>query len=201
MVFGRRTLSLWCDVESAAAAAGAREKYPKGELLQGLPRRCSRRRNSLDAIDIATPDHMHAVIRATAIKMGKHVYCQKPLTMMFLKPERSGSWPKSMGWRRKLGNQGSASERFAARGRSRGTRFDRQSATGLCVDESPDLAAGMDRPPGSDPVPEGLDWDLWLAPPRNGLTKQATLAVAAVAVAFMPVRLARLAGFWHRRAR
>ena len=34
----------------------------------------------LDAIDIAVPDHMHAVIAATAIKMGKNVYCQKPLT-------------------------------------------------------------------------------------------------------------------------
>src|SRR5437899_3264941 len=67
-----------CDV-SENAAAKTREKYPDAKFYKDY-REMLEKEKSLDAVDIATPDHMHAVIAATAIKMGKHVYCQQPLT-------------------------------------------------------------------------------------------------------------------------
>ena len=67
-----------CDV-SDSATARAKESFPNAKIYRDY-REMLEKEKSLDAVDIATPDHMHAVIAANAIKLGKHVYCQKPLT-------------------------------------------------------------------------------------------------------------------------
>jgi predicted dehydrogenase len=65
---------------------------------------------SLDAVDVATPDHMHAVIAATAIKMGKHVYCQKPLTHDVFEARTLRDLAREHNVATQMGNQGSASD-------------------------------------------------------------------------------------------
>jgi hypothetical protein len=160
----------------------------------------------LDAVDIAVPDHMHAVIAATAIKMGKHVYCQKPLTHDVFEARLARFGPRAQ-----CGHaNGQPGQRFgflAPRGRSDARRHYWPCASSLCLDQPSHLAARMDRPPGSDPVPAGLDWDLWLgtAPERPfkrpGLARTAGVDHASVADQRLSAfRLARLAGFRHRRA-
>ena len=80
-----------CDV-SQTALDRQRQNHPDAKVYKDF-RQMLEKEKSLDAIDIATPDHMHAAIAAMAIKMGKHVYCQKPLTMMSMKRECCVTWP------------------------------------------------------------------------------------------------------------
>ena len=67
-----------CDVDERAAS-GARQKYPQAKFYKDY-REMLEKEKSLDAIDVATPDHMHALVAMEAMRRGKHVYCQKPLT-------------------------------------------------------------------------------------------------------------------------
>jgi len=70
-------ISALCDVDSAYTA-GVREKYPKAPFYSDY-RELFEKEKSLDGVMIATPDHTHALIAAAAIKAGKHVFVQKPL--------------------------------------------------------------------------------------------------------------------------
>jgi predicted dehydrogenase len=117
---------------------------------------------SIDAVDIATPDHMHATIAATAIKMGKHVYCQKPLTHDVFEARTLRALAREYGVATQMGNQGSASD-----GLRRAVEVVHAGLIGpvrqaYVWTNRPLWRQGMERPEGSDPVPAGLDWDLWL---------------------------------------
>src|SRR5438445_8423380 len=96
-----------CDVDERAAS-GARQKYPQAKFYKDY-REMLEKEKSLDAIDVATPDHMHAIIAATAIKMGKHVYCQKPLTHDVYEARTLRELAKKYKVATQMGNQGSAS--------------------------------------------------------------------------------------------
>jgi predicted dehydrogenase len=122
----------------------------------------------IDAVDVAVPDHMHAVIAATAIKMGKHVYCQKPLTHDVYEARLLRDLAREHNVATQMGNQGSASD-----GLRRSVEVMHAGIIGpvkmaYVWTNRPIWPQGRDRPPGSDPVPEGLNWDLWLgtAPER-----------------------------------
>src|SRR5205814_2130274 len=67
-----------CDVDEQMAA-DARKLYPQAGFYLDWREMLDREQYHLDAVLISTPDHLHAVIASHAIKMGKHVYCQKPL--------------------------------------------------------------------------------------------------------------------------
>jgi predicted dehydrogenase len=67
-----------CDVDQKQATP-TYKKYPKAKVYNDY-RIMLEKQKDIDAVIVATPDHNHAVITMLAIKMGKHVYCQKPLT-------------------------------------------------------------------------------------------------------------------------
>jgi predicted dehydrogenase len=149
-----------CDV-SESAAAPARQKHPNAKFYKDY-RKMLEEEKSLDAVDIATPDHMHAVIAATAIKLGKHVYCQKPLTHDVFEARTLRDLAKKYKVATQMGNQGSASD-----GLRRAVEVVQAGLIGKVHDacvwtNRPIWPQGLDRPEGSDTVPEGLDWDLWL---------------------------------------
>jgi predicted dehydrogenase len=123
---------------------------------------------SLDAVDIAVPDHMHAVIAATAIKMGKHVYCQKPLTHDVFEARALRTLAREHNVATQMGNQGSASDTLRRAVEVMHAGIIGPVHKAYVWTNRPIWPQGMDRPPGSDPVPENLDWDLWLgtAPDR-----------------------------------
>src|SRR5689334_13349434 len=155
-----------CDVSEASAAA-SRQKFPNARFYKDF-RVMLEKEKSIDAVDIATADHMHAVIAAMAIKMGKHVYCQKPLTHDVYEARMLRKLAKEHGVATQMGNQGSASD-----GLRRAVEVVHAGIIGpvkhaYVWTNRPIWPQGLDRPPGSDPVPEGLDWNLWLgtAPER-----------------------------------
>mgnify|MGYP001268264451 CR=1 FL=1 len=68
-----------CDVDSAALEK-AKELFPKAEAYKDYRRMLSSNSNKIDAVIVSTPDHTHAPASIMAMKMDKHVYCQKPLS-------------------------------------------------------------------------------------------------------------------------
>ena len=122
----------------------------------------------IDAVDIAVPDHSHAVIAAAAMKLGKHVYCQKPLTHDVAEARLLRDLARQYKVATQMGNQGSASD-----GLRRGVEIIQAGLIGpvrhaYVWTNRPIWPQGQDRPAGTDPVPANLDWDLWLgtAPER-----------------------------------
>ena len=67
-----------CDVDSQRAGATF-AKFPKARQFQDFRRMLDELGKEIDAVVVATPDHLHSVVAMQAIKMGKHVYCEKPL--------------------------------------------------------------------------------------------------------------------------
>jgi predicted dehydrogenase len=67
-----------CDVDPVNAVK-SRDQFPKAEFFTDYRVMFDKLSNAIDAVVISTPDHVHAHATLTAIKLGKHVYCEKPL--------------------------------------------------------------------------------------------------------------------------
>jgi predicted dehydrogenase len=118
---------------------------------------------------VSTPDHMHAPIALPAMALGKHVYCQKPLTHTVNEARQMRAAAAKARIVSQMGNQihSHAFYRTAVKlvhsgviGKVREVHSWQSGRLGwMLVD---------DRPAGSDPVPATLDWDAWLgvAPER-----------------------------------
>jgi hypothetical protein len=68
-----------CDVDQRHLKAKG-QKYPQAKLYSDFRKMLEEMENSIDAVTVSIPDHCHGVASAMAMGMGKHVYCQKPLT-------------------------------------------------------------------------------------------------------------------------
>jgi hypothetical protein len=151
-----------CDVDERTAAS-RRAKYPNAKFYKDF-RQMLEQEKTLDAVIVATPDHTHAVAAATAIRMGKHVYCQKPLTQTVYEARLLRKLAKQYKVATQMGNQGSAED-----GLRRAVEVIQAGLIGPVREvyvwtNRPIWPQGMDRPAGSDPVPATLDWDGWIGP-------------------------------------
>lgn len=123
-------------------------------------------KEDVDAVMVATPDHTHAVITMAALKLRKHVYCEKPLTYSVYEARQVAEAARRAGVATQLGNQGQASPEarvaceLIADG-AIGPVHEVQTSFGSRFWHFP---AFEGRPPDCPPVPDGLDWDLWLGP-------------------------------------
>ena len=152
-----------CDVDLEYAKKTI-ESYPKAKVFQDY-RKMLDEEKEIDAVVIATPDHTHAVIAMYAMKMGKHVYCQKPLTRTIHEARLLAKTAKETGVVTQMGNQGHATE---------GARLIKEWLTDGAIGDVREVAVWTNRPiwPQGDierpseevAVPETLDWDLWLGP-------------------------------------
>jgi len=119
---------------------------------------------SLDAITVSTPDHNHAVIAMTAMKMGKHVFVQKPLTHTVKEAQMLAEAAKKYNIISQMGNQGHAGEG--------GRLMNEWIWDGAIGDvrevhvwtNRPIWPQGIDAPKEIPSVPSTLDWNLWLGP-------------------------------------
>ncbi len=121
-------------------------------------------RDDIDAVTISTPDHHHAPAAAQAIKSGKHVYCQKPLTHSVYEARVLTELAREHGVMTQMGNQGHAED-----GTRRSVDLIRAGGLGPVREvhvwtDRPIWPQGIDRPTEQPPVPKHLEWDLWLGP-------------------------------------
>jgi predicted dehydrogenase len=121
---------------------------------------------AIDAVLIATPDHLHAYTSIVAMKAGKHVYCEKPLTHNIREARLVARVAKETGVATQTGNQGRSSE-----GHRETIEWLRDGAIGAVREVhawsgGPRMANGAPQTPRQGPSakPAGLNWDLWLGP-------------------------------------
>ena len=153
-----------CDVDDVHAAA-VYKRYPKAKQYRDY-RTMLEKEKDIDAVVVGTPDHLHAVVSMTAIQLGKHVYCEKPLTHSIHEARVLAEAARNAKVATQMGNQGQASEesRVLSELISDGAIGTVREIHGWC-NRNPSISPrGMARPEGSSPVPDTLDWDLWLGP-------------------------------------
>jgi len=159
-----------CDVDPNYAA-GTIKKYPKAKLYVDY-RQMLERQKDIDGVVIATPDHTHAVISMAAMRSGKHVYCQKPLTHDVYESRLLAKAAKECKVATQMGIQGHSMD---------GIRMICGWIWGGVIGEVREVDAWCDltyypwghagwssrwgeRPKEPMPLPAGLDWDLWIGP-------------------------------------
>jgi predicted dehydrogenase len=151
-----------CDVDQNTLDSRAK-KYPNAKLFKDY-RKMLEELKDVDAVIVATPDHNHAPASIMAMKMGKHVYCQKPLTHSVYEARMMRDTAAKEKVATQMGNQGSAES-----GLRRAVEVIQAGLIGPVQQlhvwsNRPIWPQGHDRPAGEDPVPPELDWDLWLGP-------------------------------------
>ena len=151
-----------CDVDEARAANTFRG-YPKARIYKDF-RMMLEKEKSIDAVVISTPDHTHTVASMMAIRMGKHVYCEKPLTHTVYEARILARAAKEAGVVTQMGNQGMA---YDANRQLKEWLWD--GAIGHVREvhawsNRPIWPQGIERPGDTPAVPDTLAWDLWLGP-------------------------------------
>jgi len=141
---------------------GAVKALPAARIYRDFRKMFDEMDRQIDAVVVATPVHTHAVIAMTAMKLGKHVYVEKPIAH----DVREARAMRDMARRQKvvtqMGSQGMATDSFR-----RTLELIQDGAIGAIREAHVLFESGgtgpLDRPQ-EQPVPESLDWDLWVGP-------------------------------------
>lgn len=154
-----------CDVDDVRAA-GSYNAFPKARRYKDFRQMLEKEAQNIDGVTVGTPDHVHAVAALAAIRAGKHVYCQKPLTHTLHECRELTKAARAAKVITSMGNQGHASE---------GSRLTNEWIAAGVIGEVREVHVwsdraghlwkqGIVRPTDTPPVPASLDWDLWLGP-------------------------------------
>ncbi|MBC8876236.1 MAG: Gfo/Idh/MocA family oxidoreductase [Planctomycetes bacterium] len=151
-----------CDVDEREAA-NTYKQLPDVPKYRDFREMLSERDKQIDAVIVATPDNTHAVVAMAAIRAGKHVYVEKPLTHDVYESRALREAATKHGVATQMGNQGTASSDLR-----RGVDLIRAGVLGeireVHVYNSGCGSGPRPLPEGSEPVPPELEWDLWLGP-------------------------------------
>ena len=162
-----------CDVHRKNAENFAKvQKERKGRDCKVYTdyRELLEKENGVDVVTIGTPDHWHVKIAIEAMKAGKHVYCEKPLTLTIGEGQVVQEAVKKYGKIFQVGTQQRSEfdHRFLravaiARSGRLGDNLQAISSVGKAASRASD----KDKPFGpfkTEPKPDYLDYDLWLGP-------------------------------------
>lgn len=150
-----------CDVDDRQAVEN-RKLFPKAPYYRDFRQMLEKENKNIDAVIITTPDHMHAVQAMACMHMGKHVYCEKPLTHDIYEARiltRAAAKYKVV---TQMGNQGSSGDDTR--------RIETWVQDGLIGEvrtvhvwtNRPTWPQGVPAPKGKFAIPKEVDWELWL---------------------------------------
>ena len=164
-----------CDVNANNLEAASR-KFPKATTYSDF-RKLFDKEKQLDAVVVSTCEHTHAFATMLALKAKKHVYCEKPLTHNIWEARKIREAAAEAKVATQMGIQihaqenyhrvveliqsgaiGPVNEAHVWVGRAWGWQSPEDAA------RNKDIVNVLDRPEKADPIPAGLDWDLWLGP-------------------------------------
>ncbi len=159
-----------CDVDLSHAAT-AIEDFPKAKTYTDF-RVMLERQKDIDAVTISTPDHMHTYAAITAMQHGKHVYVQKPLTHTIYEARLLTAAAQKYKVATQMGNQGHSGEGVRhlcemiwsgviGQVREAHTWSNRPIWPQGILEQWTD---GVPRLLPEEPVPAGMDWDMWIGP-------------------------------------
>jgi predicted dehydrogenase len=158
-----------CDVDFERGGEIFR-RFPQVPRYRDFRRMLDELNDSIDAVTVSTPDHMHFPVAMMAIERGKHVYVQKPLTHTIGEARQLKAAAARAGVVTQMGNQGHANE---------GTRLVREWIEAGVIGTVREIDVWTNRPvwpqgiawpaPNGLTPPDNLDWNLWLgvAPYRD----------------------------------
>ncbi len=164
----------FCDVDATGTArnnkkransgfAAAAEKWPNAKRYTDWRQMLDKEGSRLNGLTVSTPDHMHAPVTMTALQRGIATYTQKPLTRTIHEARQLTLAARKAGVVTQMGNQGHSGVPYRTL-----VQLIQSGAIGK-VKEAHTWSNrpiwpthGIDRPEGSSPVPENLNWDLWL---------------------------------------
>jgi predicted dehydrogenase len=98
-----------CDIDDNRVGNMAKS-FPKAEKFSDFRKMFEKMEKGIDAVTVSTADHTHAIASITAMKLKKHVYCQKPLTHTVYEARQMREIAAKMGVATQMGNQGSAAD-------------------------------------------------------------------------------------------
>ena len=156
-----------CDIDAVNLERAAK-LYPEARLYRDWREMLEQEEGKIDSVNVSTPDHTHAPASMTAIRKGIHVFCEKPLTHEVYEARKVTEAARKKGVATQMGNQIHSHKYYRT-----AVQWVQEGAIGkvrewhswsACLFETGD----KQRPAGADPVPETLEWDLWLgtAPER-----------------------------------
>jgi predicted dehydrogenase len=156
-----------CDIDEGKLN-GAAERFSGVKKFTDYRKMFDAIAKEIDAVTVGTPDHTHAPISVMAMKLGKHVYCQKPLTHTVQEARIMRETAKKAGVCAQMGNQGSAANNLR-----RAVEVVQAGVLGPIREahvwtdrparywkQAPDLMAR----PAEAPAPSGVHWDEFLGP-------------------------------------
>ena len=152
-----------CDVDGQRLTKKGRE-FPDADQFQDFHEMLDKLGDKVDVVTVSTPDHTHAVAAVKAMQMGKHVYCQKPLTYSIQEARIMRETAQKMGVITQMGNQGTSEN-----GLREAVEVVQSGALGDVKEihiwsNRPVWAQGMGRPVGEEKIPDDLNWDGWIGP-------------------------------------
>ena len=148
-----------CDVDDTLLAAAA-QKFPGAKTHNDFRRLVDQR--DIDAILVATPDHTHAVATVAALRSGRHVYCEKPLTRTISECRIVRELARRQGVATQMGTQIHAENNYR-----RVVELIQSGAIGPVREVHTWVGGGFgnkELPTATPPVPASLHYDLWLGP-------------------------------------
>jgi predicted dehydrogenase len=155
----------FADADTSKFEVAAR-KWPVAQQFQDWREMFAKLGDKFDAISCSTPDHMHAPVSMAAMRMGKHVYCQKPLSHTIWEARQMRLLAEKKGVITQLGNQIHSAKEYRT-----GVKLIQSGVIGKIkavhsLQNKPGNAYNHltgELPPPSNP-PETLNWDLWIGP-------------------------------------
>jgi hypothetical protein len=148
-------------------AARIFDQFPKAARYKDFRQMLDKESANIDAVIVATPDHMHGMAAMWAMQRGKHVYCEKPLTRTVWEARQLRDAAEKYKLATQMGNQGYSNDgaRVAAEILWSGALGEVREVHAWTT--RPVWPQGMQEIPAPSQVPDTLDWDLWLGVAEN----------------------------------
>ncbi len=154
-----QNIAALCDVDARYLGEAAK-RHPNAKTYRDFRKLLDQK--DLDAVTVSTPDHCHAPASAMALRAGKHVYCEKPLSHSVYEARKVAELALETGLATQMGTQIHANDNYRRVVEAINTGV--LGAVGEVHVWVGKTWSGGERPQKGRPVPEYLDWDLWLGP-------------------------------------